>query len=284
MRTLRTILISGLAAALALGLAAGPADANMKAATSTDGELKITVTASDVLTAKGAFSVTNWLTFAVDVPDDYVSTGGAVVKTEWRVTITPRTGTGGTCPEYTLWYPSVTSYYKSDGTYSIPLKGTGWTANPAGGYYYWGSGSCVMDVKVSAYRKGDYDQGITAWSADATATSVFYYNRTRSTATVAAPTTVTRNKAFVVSGVAKYQKPSAAFAYAPMPRTSKVSVQFRRGGTTTWTTIKSTYVTDAYGRFATSVVVPASGSLRTVVATTSKVKIGASGARAVYAK
>lgn len=281
MRTLRTGLTTALTALLALGALAAPAGANVATGTSSDGGSTLTVDASDLLAYYQGFGSDRALMFTVDVPDPYMGADGKVVATTWSLTVAPTdTAQAATCPVdrsrvYTQdrdGNPLV-----SDRSFSLPFftKGYGEDELPVR------TGRCDLSATLSATRAGDATH--PAYTATTTV-AAHQYVRTLSWVTIESRITVYKDREFTVAGLARYQKPSAGWDYVPVPRLTKVTVEFQPTGSTTWKAIKATYVTGTAGRFATAVKVPGSGSLRTVVLSTPRILTNHSQEWAVTAK
>lgn len=279
----RTALTTGLTALLVAGaLAAAPAGANTASGTSDDGGSTLTVAASDLVLLHHRFGSDRFLLFTADVPDPYLNADGEIVSTTWSVTVEP-TGRSGdaTCPIFrpleAITHDRDGNPLVSDRSFSLPYFDEGYLDGEYPSNWY-EPGRCELSATLTATRAGDATH--PAYSATTTV-AAHHYLRVSSAVTVDAPRTVTKGTAFTVSGLATYQKPSAAFAYRPAPRLTKVTVEFRPAGSTTWKAIKATYVTGTAGRFATAVTVPGSGSLRTVVLTTPRILTSHSSARSV---
>lgn len=280
MRTPRTALVAGLATLVAVGMTAAPAGASASTGQSVDGQTTISVVAKNVVTVEGAFSLADWLTVAVDVPDEYIKTNGVAARTTWSLTVTPRDADNCFPWESMPVDKNGAPFYSDRQGVRVPLAGQGVEPVDENYFYYWPSLKCVVDVTVVATRAGDADHA----QYDATATTaVSFYVRSHSTASLSAPTTVGKNKAFTVAGTAVYERPNAAFNYRTMPVGSKVAIQFRPAGSATWTAL-TTATTGTSGKFSAAVSVPRSGSLRAVVLATTQVVAGASTPRAVTAK
>ncbi|MDQ2625290.1 MAG: hypothetical protein M3Y20_09050 [Actinomycetota bacterium] len=284
MRLHSRILGTASVAALTLGVSlAAAAPASAGSASDSDGTSKVTLKVKDVVTKKGTFQVKKWVTFGVQAPADYTSSGGQLVQSEWRVSAYDNYVSGVSCNLDVRSPQAAGEYHTGAGsTVSFDLPKTkGLTKDPKGlyKYLYWGSGKCTVTASVSISQAGDYTQGISSYYKSYSLTTT-YRNQTTPKVTFSAPSKVKKNKSFKVSGKVTAPSPVDGYKTKNAKKGTKVAIQFQKNGKGAWKTIKVTKVGKS-GKFSVKVKTKAKGKIRAVSQTTNVLAKKASSAKKI---
>ena len=242
MRTPTRILAAAVAAALSLGLVATTADAASHTATKKDDGVKATLVVHDIKNKLGKVVDKHWLTLTVKTPatahdvvdgHDY---GALAVHWYARLTITG-------APACTTTITSNT-YEHGSGRWVLPVNVTTKRPTTTTLGSYLAAGACKVKAEVTAYRYAQNPKlDVNAHFFVKTAAAI--QNDVRTTKPHASATSVKKHHSVSLSGTVTYQKATATVAYRwrAAPSGSKVVVQFRAKGSSTWKNVKATKVT-----------------------------------------
>ncbi|RHA43490.1 hypothetical protein [Cellulomonas rhizosphaerae] len=265
MRTSARIVAAALAATLSLGLVAGSAQAQTKVVKKSG--VTATLTVHDVKNKLGKISDKKWLTLKVvtppaahDVVDGYDYGEKAV---HWYASIEVKGAKS--CNAY-LSVPGT----DGSSTWVQPIKFESKRSTTTTIGRYVTSGPCKVSAKVVAYRYAQ-DPALDVDTEFTVKATGYIRNDVKTTKPHASATSVKKNKTTTLSGTVTYQKATAtvAYKYRPVAKGSKVVVQFKAKGTSSWKNVKSVKVTGSKGHWSTKVTVKKAGSYRIVSPATS---------------
>ncbi|MDM7831132.1 hypothetical protein [Cellulomonas edaphi] len=281
MRTPARIVAASIAAALGLGLAAATADATTHTTRATSQGVSAKLIVHDVKNRLGKVGDKHWITLKVHTPaaahDVLNGHDYGVLPVKWYATI--RITGANSCT-----WQQTSAARAGSGTTTIPMSFTTNRSTTTTIGHYVTSGACKVSAQVVAYRYALND----ALDVDADFTvraTGFIQSDVRTTTPHASATAVAKGHAIRLNGTVTYQKATAKVAYKwrAAPRGTKVVVQFKAKGTSSWKDVKAAKV-GTNGRWATSVKVKKSGSYRVVSQATSHLQRQASASVAVRAR